>query len=773
MESDQRFRAQFKHMPIPAYMWQYLNPRFVLVDYNDATDALTEGRVNDLLGKTADDIFDDPQIPQELMRCLHERTMIKRDMTHRLRSTGATKELSVTYLYVPPDLVVAHLEDVSERKRINTALDRERAFLKTVIENLDDEVVACDADGVLTRFDTVTHALEALPGDPIPADEWPNVFQLYLADGVTRMRKEDIPLFQALQGQTVRDVEMVVMQDGQPRAYSASGNALFDSDGGKLGAVVVMHDITAYKQARQALEQDRRQLQQVIDTAPVAMALFDTEMCYLAHSAKWVTDNDLAGRSLIGVSHYDVVPDVPDQWRAIHRRVLAGESVTHPEDVFERADGSRVFLRWAMTPWYSAPGHVGGAVMVTDRIDELVAAREAALAASRLKSEFLAMMSHEIRTPMNGVIGMTELLLDSDLRPEQYEYAATVRDSANSLLTILNDILDFSKIDAGKLLLDVIEFDPRAVAQSVAALVAPRAQAKGLSMRVTIAPVVPATLRGDPGRLRQVLLNLLSNAIKFTPSGEVALRLDVVAQETGTVLIKGTVSDTGIGLSKVARERLFQPFTQADGATTRNYGGTGLGLVISKRLAELMGGEMGLESVEGQGSTFWFTARCDRAAPEPYQEAQSVSLGDHPPVADHSGQLILIAEDNPVNQRLTVLQLRSLGYRADVVANGHEAVAAVTARSYALVLMDCQMPGMDGFQATEAIRVAEGTGRRIPIVALTASVMQEDRNAARDADMDDYLAKPVRINELRAVLDRWLISPNVAGGQEHAAARGA
>ncbi|MBK7951590.1 MAG: response regulator [Deltaproteobacteria bacterium] len=371
-------------------------------------------------------------------------------------------------------------------------------------------------------------------------------------------------------------------------------------------------------------------------------------------------------------------------------------------------------------------------------------------------------MSHEIRTPMNGVLGMTELLATTPLDDRQRHLVETVRGSATSLLSIINDILDFSKMEAGKLELESVELSMRSLVKELADLFAEAASRKGIGLSVHVDEDVPAVLRGDPVRLRQVLVNLVGNAIKFTEQGSVAIEIVLVDADADGAVLEARVRDTGIGVPSGVKAHIFDAFAQADGSTTRQFGGTGLGLAIVKRIVGLMGGDVAVDSEPGQGSVFSFTARLAPAASRdegsasfvPVQEAKATRP------ARRTGCRVLVAEDNPVNTEVVTAMLRLLGHEVESVANGRAAVEVSGLRSFDLVLMDCQMPEMDGFAATRAIREREQqtgrSGQRVPVVALTAHAMTGDREHCLAAGMDDYLSKPFTRAALSALLDRWL-----------------
>ena len=396
---------------------------------------------------------------------------------------------------------------------------------------------------------------------------------------------------------------------------------------------------------------------------------------------------------------------------------------------------------------------------VADRTRDLCRAKEAAEEASRAKSEFLANMSHEIRTPMNGVLGVAELLLQTKLTDRQRQFVHTVRSSGKNLLYIINDILDFSKIEAGRLELEQIDFDLRELIDSIYDLFSGKASKKGLTLTSRVQKDIPRIVHGDPVRLRQVLTNLIGNAIKFTGQGSVNLQVTMEGHEPENCVLHFEVRDTGIGLTSDQRQGIFDAFTQADSSTTRKYGGTGLGLAISKQLVTLMGGDISVDSEPGLGATFRFTARLqvshdqESAIAEYQKEQEESSLPTY-----RFDCRVLVAEDNPTNQIVVKGMLEILGCHVTPAANGREAVLMAKEGSYDIILMDCQMPELDGYSATAEIRAQERKGgcKPTPIIALTAHVMSGDREHCLQAGMDDYLGKPLQQNRLQDMLKKWL-----------------
>jgi PAS domain S-box-containing protein len=496
------------------------------------------------------------------------------------------------------------------------------------------------------------------------------------------------------------------------------------------------------------------------------MALLDTQLRYVAHSRKWARLWGLDGRDLVGRAHTELFPALAERYTEAIGRALAGEVVSSPEDVLELADGARAYTRWVMHPWRNTDGTMAGVVMVVQNIDLLVRARRAAEEASRTKSEFLANVSHELRTPLGQVIALSGLLQQANLDEQQRQWLGLMRGAAGELLDRIDGILQFARLEEHPLELRVEPFDPREVAEALVDSFAQAAAAKGLDLRCEVA-VLPPRVAGDAGRLRQLLHQLLGNAVKFTQAGSVLLRAGASGPaEEPTLTFE--VIDTGIGIGAEERARLFEPFTQVDASPSRRYGGTGLGLALARRLAEALCGHLTVASVPGEGSTFTFTAPFEPVE-EGWADAPGAAASAPLPAAEGGRPLVLVAEDNPINRKVVLAMLDKLGYQAEAVNNGLEAVEACARSAYQAVLMDCMMPEMDGYRATAWIRQREAGARRTPILALTASTAPGDREKCFAAGMDGYLSKPVSLRALEETLRRWVLqrpAPPVENGDD-------
>jgi PAS domain S-box-containing protein len=837
------------------------------------------------------------------------------------------------------ELAMANTEltvEITERKQMEAALRESEERYRDLFENANDIIYTHDLQG---NYTSVNKACERIVGYSSEEAVRMNIAQViapeYLAEARQLLARKTIE-------KTPSSYELeIVARDGRRVTIEVNSRLTYE-DGKPSGVQGMARDITERKRA----EAERQIISEIVQGVITTGNL--DELLQLTHSSIrkllyaencFVTLYDSATKLMnfeFWADKFDPIPEPRPLGTNFSSYVLrTSQPILLTEGTRERLyeEGGIELSGTDSASWLGVPlrtpsgtigvlavQHYEQAAAYTQRDLEFLSAvgdqialaierkrgeryleeaRDAALESARLKSEFLANMSHEIRTPMNGVVGMTGVLLDSELTADQRECAETIRSSGDALLSIINDILDFSKIEAGKLEFEIVDFDLRNAVEETMELLAEKAREKRLEFASLIYSDVPIALRGDPGRLRQVFTNLLGNALKFTELGEVVVRAEKEKESETAVTIRFTITDTGIGIDQAAQASLFQAFTQADGSTTRKYGGTGLGLSISKQLVQMMGGEMGVTSKPGQGSAFWFTAELEKQpleAKAPLPNAHSIKnlrvlivddnatnrkilshqLGSWAMIHDEvdsgaralevlraaavdgtpydlavldllmpgmdgfelaraiksdpdlarmqlvlltsagirgdaadaasagiaayltkpvrqsqlfdclttvmsqssnlspviastlvtkhsmrearemSHKLILLAEDNIVNQKVAVRQLQKLGYRADAVANGREAIEALGRIAYDLVLMDCQMPEMDGYEATAEIRRIEGADQHTPIIAMTAHALSGDREKSIAAGMDDHITKPVNVGELSRVLEKFL-----------------
>jgi PAS domain S-box-containing protein len=545
-------------------------------------------------------------------------------------------------------------------------------------------------------------------------------------------------------------------------------------EGKPVGLRGLFFDITDQKKVENMLRADKERFRTYIDYSPIGVFIVDEFGRYLDCNPAACKLLEYSREEVLQKSIPDILPaDQLEIGLGLFALLKENESVSGELNL-RRRDGTpvQVILDAARIPdgkfmafctdIRERKRSEAELIETNIRLEEATARANSmaaqAEAASLAKSQFLANMSHEIRTPMNGVIGMMNLLSETDLTPEQRSFANIVKSSGENLLSIINDILDFSKIEAEKLALETIDFDLLKTIEETEEMLAPRAHEKGLEFSCTVGPSVHRSVRGDPVRLRQILTNLIGNAIKFTAHGKVAITVETKSENSERLTVKCIVRDTGIGISEEKSKILFSPFQQLDPSMTRKFGGTGLGLAISKRLAEMMGGAIGLESKEGKGSCFWFTvvlvkATPPKSAPLPAPVIKSPLYGG----PKRTGR-ILVVEDNSVNRTVATKTLEKLGFQTGIACNGIEAIEALGTSPFDLVLMDVQMPEMDGFEATTLIRSAttKAPDAKIPIIAMTAGAMQGDREKCLQAGMNDYISKPIDMRALAKILEKWL-----------------
>jgi PAS domain S-box-containing protein len=683
---------------------------------------------------------------------------------------------------------VAIKEDITRAKEMEEALRQSERRQKAILDNIPDPAWLKDREG---RFLMVNPA-------------WCKIFGVVPEQVIGKTSASVHPLETArciqVEDEKVMSLRLPTREErlfgtrcGAGGWFETSRTPLIDKDGLCYGLAGIGRDITQRKKDQAALLESKRFLQSSLDALSAHIAILDDHGIIIAVNAAWTRfarqNGYRGGLYGIGANYLQFCEAVPGEsgGEAVAagkgiRAVMAGQS---PEFLLEYPCHSPQEQRWfvARVTRFRGKGAVRVVVAhenITDQrraAQQLQAALEAAESANRAKSEFLATMSHEIRTPMNGLLGFTNLLMDTQLSGEQRHFVDTIQTSGHRLLALINDILDFSKIEAGQLTVETIPFQVSHVVQEVAGLLAAPARQKKLAFNVFLDPALPTQLAGDPNRLRQVLLNLAGNAIKFTRHGTVIIRAQPSPDSPDVVRFE--VVDTGVGIPPEKQSLLFKRFSQADSSTTRRFGGTGLGLAISKSLVELMGGQIGVNSTPGSGSTFWFTLPVllasaaedgagegnpphDKQSPNETSILRSRSSSLNPssrPARPPPRFHVLLAEDDKINRQLAVYLLEKLACQVDLALNGVEAVALASQRPYDLILMDCLMPEMDGLEATRQIRCAQNGGGRVPIVAFTASVLNEQLEKCLAAGMDDFLEKPLADSALERMLSKWAPAP--------------
>lgn len=809
------------------------------------------------------------------------------------------------------------LKEVKERQRIEQVLRDTTLFREAIVNGTNYMIISTDIDGTILVFNKTAEELLGYKAVELIGKATPEV--IHVKDEVIEYAKElsekegfDFnPGFETFVAKArVNQVDerewSYVRKDGTTFPVILSVTALKNDENEITGFLGVSRDISEIKQINQKLLESEKRFKAFMNNSPAAAVIKDDKGRYVFVNRSFEKHFHVKAQDLIGKTNATWLPaDELDERRDLEHRVIKEGKHIENTEIITNHDGSLSYWLSIRFPIENPDGsiYMGGVGIDITKIkqleSELKETRDTALESVRLKSEFLANMSHEIRTPMNGVLGMIEILLDTKLNETQLDYALTIQESAESLLTIINDILDFSKIEAGKIVFETIDFDLQTTVENVIGSFAEEATRKNLEIVSLVEMNVQTALRGDPGRLKQVLINLIGNAVKFTNEGSIYVKVSKISETKTRTKLQFNITDTGIGISPETQKYLFQAFTQADGSMTRKYGGTGLGLAISKQLVDLMGGEIKVKSSINKGSVFTFTAHFEKQYDpaslhiEPIKNLRDLRvlivddnstnreiimhqtnswgmLGEeasgtnsalkmlnqaynsgnpfdlafldlmmpeiggfelanlirkdkrfadlkiilmpsfgkrgHAKDAINSGvdaylvkpirqsdlydciatvmgiaetedknkteklitqhtinerrkskkMRILIAEDNPVNQKVTKNQVQRLGYKSDLVANGFEVLEALKNESYSLILMDCQMPEMDGYQATEEIRRNEGKSERIPIIAITANAMTGEQEKCLAAGMDDYLSKPFKQDDLRVVIEKWL-----------------
>ncbi|HWB11133.1 MAG TPA: PAS domain S-box protein [Pirellulales bacterium] len=733
-----------------------VNHEGVITEFNPAAERTFHRRRTEVIGRKPDDVLFPPHDSggqtERVVRHVAERegSMLgRRTEVVAMRADGETfsAEMAMTIARANGNPVFTFFfRDISERKRAEQALRHSEALYHSLVENLPMNVFRKDPQGRFTFANRLfCETLGATNEGVIGKTD----FDFYQAELAGKYCRDDQQVIET--GRVLEAIEEHQKPDGSKLYVQVLKTPLRDSEGRIVGTQGMFWDVSARKQTEEALRESQQRLQSILDNAQAVIYVKGIDGRYVLVNRLFESLFHVRRGEVVGKSDFDLFPpELAETFRTNDHRVLSAGAPLQFEEVAPHDDGPHTYVstKFLLYDSFGVPHALCGiSTDITERKRaevELHKAKEAAEAASQAKSVFLANMSHEIRTPMNGIIGMTELVLDTPLSPDQREYLTLVKESADSLLTVINDILDFSKVEAGKLNLEQFPFALRDSLGDAMKSLAFRAHTKGLELACHVAPEVPEYLTGDPGRLRQVVNNLVGNAVKFTDRGEVVVDVQVDDDRDGRVGLHFCIADTGIGVPVEKQALIFEAFEQADGSTTRRFGGTGLGLAISRRLIEMMGGQIWLESEVGRGSRFHFTVRLDRARP--------VAL---PPAAE-PGTLVdlpvLIVDDNATNRRILEEMLRNWRMCPTAVDGGRAGLAemqraAASGKPFSLVLLDANMPAMDGFElAAEIGRHPQLAGATI--MMLTSGDRPDDLRRCRQLGIASYLMKPIKQSEL-------------------------
>ncbi len=749
-QSNESFRLIYERTPL---MIAFLNSRYEIKAWNR--------RVQDMLGYAPDEVIsaENPMSlffrNQQGVELAWEKTMAAEGNfnEYEMRSKEGkllTQRWSSNRMVNGDIFLIGY--DVTPEKEIAEQLRCSEELYQKMVEASPDTILITSPDGEITFASKRLAVLLGLTDAALAIGH--DVFE-YVVN-----KEEGRAIWRMMLEKPQGPKEFVCRRkDGVEIVVEANGEALRRGNGEVYGCVLIVREITERKAAQEKLLHAEAQFRTLFLEHNAIMYLVDLETLQVLLGNKaaeaFYGYEDMQGLYLTQLS---VLPPEKVKERVAECKMNGRLQIKTQHRL---ANGEKKEMKGQFTlthlPGYEKPLLVVVLEDVTEQLRlerQLIVAKENAEAANRAKSEFLANMSHEIRTPMNGILGMAELLNDTELDAQQKEQVEIILSSAESLLTILNDILDFSKIEAGKLEMEETVFDLKRLLERTLALLAVKVQEKGLEFEFAFDERIPQLLVGDSVRLRQVILNLVANAIKFTHQGGVTISCEMQSSDENEVVLRFMVRDTGIGIPQNRMDRLFRGFSQVDASTTRRYGGTGLGLVIAKQLVEMMGGAIGVESVAGEGSTFWFTL------PLACSDAEGRE-GDLPKQQEKSAKLqgrILLVEDNVLNQKVVRGMLAKHELEIEVAESGEGALAELARKEYDLVLMDIQMPGMDGYATCSAIRNGEigRSKRQLPIIAMTANAMIGDRERCLEAGMNDYLSKPVNRQLLLQVLQRFL-----------------